>query len=80
MEAIAAGIRSQMKQAGQPVVGTEGDAASGWILIDLGVAVVHLFSAEARALYDLELLWGQAPRIDWQRAEPGGDGGPGVVP
>jgi len=38
-----------------------------WILIDYIDVVVHIFSDEARAYYDLDLLWGDAPRIDWQR-------------
>jgi ribosome-associated protein len=70
IDAIAAGIRSQMKKLGRPIVGVEGDAASGWILIDLAEAIVHLFSPDARAMYDLELLWGQAPRIDWRGMRP----------
>ena len=69
IDAIAGAIRSAMKKQGHAIVGTEGDAASGWILIDLAEAIVHIFSPEARSLYDLELLWGQAPRVDWQNVE-----------
>jgi ribosome-associated protein len=29
--------------------------------------VVHLFDAERRRYYDLELLWGDAPRIEWEQ-------------
>ena len=35
----------------------EGQPESGWILIDLGDIVVHLFSAEKREYYQLEELW-----------------------
>jgi len=31
--------------------------------------VVHLFDREYRLFYDLELLWGDAPHIEWQRDE-----------
>lgn len=32
----------------------------GWALLDYGDVIVHLFTAEARAYYDLEELWSQA--------------------
>jgi len=38
-----------------------------WILVDYVDVVVHLFSADSRTYYDLELLWGDAPRIEWQQ-------------
>jgi len=35
----------------------EGEPDSGWILMDYGSVVVHLFAPELRAFYDLEGLW-----------------------
>lgn len=70
IRAIADEVLSRVKALGQPVVGTEGEAESGWVLIDLGAVIVHLFSPDARSLYDLELLWGAAPRIVWEESEP----------
>ena len=37
-----------------------------WVLIDLDQIVVHLFLEESRKYYDLELLWGDCPRVDWE--------------
>ncbi len=41
----------------------EGSAASGWILLDYGDVVVHLFSASEREFYHLEDLWSAAPTV-----------------
>lgn len=42
----------------------EGAAEGRWILMDYGDTVVHLFLEEVRRFYNLERLWGDAPRLD----------------
>ncbi len=44
---------------------TEGLADASWVLMDYGVVVVHVFGVETREYYDLERLWSDAPRVDW---------------
>lgn len=39
----------------------EGDTASGWILMDFGDVIVHVFDAALREFYDLEDRWADAP-------------------
>jgi len=68
--AITDEMLSRMKELGQPVIGVEGEPSSGWVLIDVGSVIVHLFTPSARRLYDLELLWGAAPRVAWQQEQP----------
>jgi ribosome-associated protein len=42
---------------------TEGAADSGWVLVDYGDVIVHVFSATQRAFYNLEQLWAAATPI-----------------
>lgn len=70
IRAIAEEVRIRARELERPVLGVEGQAEAGWVLIDLGGVIVHLFDPEARDLYDLELLWGEAARTAWQEAEP----------
>lgn len=66
MKAIAEEADRLMKESGSSRLGAEGRESSVWILHDYGDVVFHVFSTEARENYDLERLWGDAPRIDWQ--------------
>jgi ribosome-associated protein len=56
---LADAIAASARDHGFPVARTEGYADGGWILIDLGDVVVHVFTPEQRAFYNLERLWGR---------------------
>ena len=45
-------------------VNKEGESSSGWILMDYRDIVVHLFTKEQRAFYDLEKIWSDAKRME----------------
>ena len=55
---IADAIVEAAKAAGFRVARTEGYNDGGWILIDLGTVVAHVFTPEQRSFYNLERLWG----------------------
>ena len=60
-DAIVEDILREVKQAfNVKPLHVEGDAASGWILMDYGGVVVHLLTPELRSYYDLEGLWREA--------------------
>jgi ribosome-associated protein len=66
MQAIAEEANRLLKAEGSRRLGIEGKDSGNWILQDYGDVVLHVFSPEARTVYDLERLWADAPRIDWQ--------------
>ena len=60
---IAGAVRDRMAETGLLPRRTEGEAESGWILIDYSHVIVHVFEVSQRAFYQLESLWDQAPTI-----------------
>jgi ribosome-associated protein len=58
--AIADAIVEAAKADGHAVSRIEGYADGGWILIDLGNVIAHVFTPEQRAFYHLERLWSDA--------------------
>ena len=53
-DAVEEGIRLEVNK--------EGESSSGWILMDYRDIVVHLFTKEQRAFYDLEKIWSDAKK------------------
>ena len=50
-------VEEAMDEAGEPMVGREGHRGGTWVVLDFGCVVVHVFTEETRAFYDLERLW-----------------------
>lgn len=44
----------------------EGLQETEWVLADYGTFVVHVFHEDARQYYELERLWGDVPKVDWE--------------
>lgn len=64
MRAIMNGVRTRMREHGIRPIRAEGEITGGWLLLDYGDVVCHVFRKEARAFFDLDGLWGDAPRIE----------------
>jgi ribosome-associated protein len=63
METITDAIRAELKSDGVRPLHAEGVAESGWILLDYGDVLMHVFLEETRMYYALERLWGDAPAV-----------------
>jgi ribosome-associated protein len=59
-------IAQHGKNTGQKVWKIAGEDKGDWIVMDFVDIVVHLFDSEHRDYYDLEMIWGEVPRIAWE--------------
>ena len=65
INALCGAVEKAMKeQAGEDPMRREGYRDGTWVLLDYGCICVHVFSAEARAFYDLERLWADGKPLD----------------
>jgi ribosome-associated protein len=60
---IAQSVLDRLAGAGVKAHHVEGLTSGRWVLLDFVDMVVHLFHPEARAFYQLERLWNDAPRL-----------------
>lgn len=63
LRAINRAVIERMDEAGVRPRRAEGTANAGWILLDFGDVLVHIFSNDQRAFYRLEDLWAEAPTL-----------------
>ncbi|HEX6511948.1 MAG TPA: ribosome silencing factor [Chloroflexota bacterium] len=57
VKAVVEGIEEELRQDGVRPVHVEGESGSGWVLIDYGEVVCHIFKPAERDYYRLEDLW-----------------------
>jgi ribosome-associated protein len=63
-KAIVKSVRRGMKEIGVSPLHCEGEANMGWMVLDYGSIIVHIFREESRKFYDLDGLWADAPLLD----------------
>ena len=63
LETITEAIRAELRGDGVNVLHAEGVAESGWVLLDYGDVLMHVFLEDTRLYYALERLWGDAPTL-----------------
>ena len=57
-------VEKMLEDNGENPLRREGYRSGGWVLIDFGCVVVHLFLKDIREFYKLEHIWGDAEEID----------------
>jgi ribosome-associated protein len=69
VRSIAEDVEEQIKLVeGVGPIRVEGLNDGTWVLLDYGDVVVHVFLDETREFYDLERLWSDVGRMDWEQA------------
>ncbi len=70
MRTVADEIVELAEKSGSAPLASSGYEGETWILVDCVDIVFHVFGAEARGYYDLDNLWGDAKKIEWQEPSP----------
>ena len=63
MSAVAEELEIAMKSKGINKLRKEGTPGSGWVVVDFGDIIVHLFGKDEREYYSLDNIWAEAPRL-----------------
>ena len=63
IQAIANAIEDRLGELHVWTRGYEGNAENGWMLLDCGDVIVHIFGPMEREFYRLERLWSNAPSV-----------------
>jgi ribosome-associated protein len=67
VRAVQNELHVRLKALGETHLPIEGADLGWWVLLDYVDVVVHVMQPEARAYYELEVLYGDSPRVDWQK-------------
>jgi ribosome-associated protein len=63
IQAIASGVEDSLDEARVKTRAREGSPEAGWVLLDCGDVIVHIFGPMEREYYRLERLWSGAPTV-----------------
>jgi ribosome-associated protein len=66
IQSVAADVKELGRQEGRTMLAGRREGGGRWIVLDFVDVVVHLFDEEMRQFYDLESLWSDGKRVDWE--------------
>lgn len=75
LKTVIEAIQERIRAMGERPARREGEPDAGWWLLDYIDVVVHVFAPEQRMYYDLERLWRDAPKVDWEPPAQAATGG-----
>lgn len=68
VQSLADEVEFKLRESERRPLRVEGRREAEWVLLDYGDVVVHIFQPTVREYFNLERLWGDAPRIEWEPA------------
>ena len=69
LKAVYNSVKDGMEDIKVKALRTEGGFQGGWLLIDYGDIIVHIFREESRAFFDLDGMWADAKQIPFDDGE-----------
>ena len=73
VRALCDEVEEKLEEAGLKPDHIEG-RATGWIVLDYGSVIVHIFTREQRAFYDLDRMWADGETVDLDKILVLGEG------
>ena len=72
VDAIVEEVEAQVRETtGRSPIRVEGAREHQWVLIDYGDVIVHVFLSEIRDFYEIERLYNDVPKIEWDDGSGG---------
>ena len=72
VDAIVEEVEAQVRETtGRSPIRVEGAREHQWVLIDYGDVIVHVFLSEIRDFYEIERLYKDVPKIEWDDGSNG---------
>ena len=68
IQSVAQDVKELGRQEGRTTLAGQREGGGRWVVMDFVDVVVHLFDEEMRLFYDLESLWADGRRVDWEPA------------
>ena len=69
MKAVSVEVQKTLKESASMPLSVEGERDGTWVLLDYDDVVLHIFQPRQRDYYALDMLWGDAPTIEWKSPE-----------